>query len=72
MSSGIVGPDGKTAVSTNEKKIEQLEARVKYLEDALVLHGSFLMTIKKFCDILPSADFKKTEPIEHKNRKDVK
>lgn len=60
MTKGIIGTDGKP-LQTEEARIEALEKRIKTLEDALSLHGSFLMHLKKFMDILPTNHYKKEE-----------
>ncbi len=54
----IIGTDGKPLM-TMEQRVENLEKAVANLTDALSLHGSFLMHLKKFMDILPTSTYTK-------------
>jgi len=63
--SKLIGTDGKPLL-TMEQRVENLEGEVRSLKDALTLHGSFLMHLKKFLDILPTGSYKKdthTDPV---------
>jgi len=52
----IVGVDGKPIGGDIDEKIEELEKRMAYIEQACSLYGTVFTILKRFFDAIPGAD----------------
>lgn len=67
----IVGMDGKPIGGDIDEKIEKLEQRMAYIEQACSLYGTVFTILKRFFDAIPGAHQmrKAEETVEVKEEK---